>query len=46
MRQQQLMMGHGHRFLTAMKAMVLVAAVWGLVYPALLWILERALAPL
>jgi hypothetical protein len=44
--QQHLMVGRGQKFITAMKALVLVAAVWGVMYPALLWSLERALAPL
>lgn len=29
---------------TAMKALLLVAAVWGLAYPALLWGLQQALS--
>jgi hypothetical protein len=32
-----------HGMLTAMKALLLVAAVWGVVYPALLWSLEQLL---
>lgn len=46
MKQQHLMASRGHKLMTAMKALVLVAAVWGVMYPALLWTLERALAPL
>jgi len=38
--------GRGHHIVTALKALVLVAAVWGVMYPALLWSLERALAPI
>jgi len=34
---------HGRGILTAMKAVMLVAAVWGLVYPALLWSLQHLL---
>ncbi|MET0519421.1 MAG: hypothetical protein ABW005_11375 [Burkholderiaceae bacterium] len=34
---------HGSSFLTATKAVILVAAVWGLIYPSLLWALERLL---
>ena len=33
----------GSNIITAMKALVLVAAVWGVVYPTLLWSLERLL---
>jgi hypothetical protein len=32
-----------HNMLTALKAFALVAAVWGVVYPALLWSLEQLL---
>jgi len=38
--------GRGQNIVTALKALVLVAAVWGVMYPVLLWSLERALAPL
>jgi hypothetical protein len=33
----------GSGILTALKALVLVGAVWGLAYPALLWSLEHLL---
>jgi len=33
----------GSHLITAMKALLLVAAVWGVVYPTLLWSLERLL---
>ena len=33
----------GNQVFTGMKAIVLVAAAWGLVYPALLWSLEHLL---
>ncbi|MBB2486719.1 hypothetical protein H5407_15950 [Mitsuaria sp. WAJ17] len=33
----------GHRLSTALKAVALVALVWGVAYPALLWGLQRAL---
>jgi hypothetical protein len=33
----------GRGLLIAMKALVLVAAVWGVVYPALLWSLQHLL---
>ena len=29
MKQQHLMVSRGHKFMTAMKALVLIAAVWG-----------------
>jgi len=32
-----------HNAMTALKAVILVAAVWGVVYPALLWSLEHLL---
>ena len=31
------------QFVTAMKALLLVAAVWGVIYPTLLWSLEHLL---
>lgn len=46
MKRHHLHTGRGHNIVTALKALVLVAAVWGVMYPALLWSLERALAPL
>ena len=35
--------GRNRGMLTALKALVLVAAAWGVVYPSLLWSLERLL---
>jgi hypothetical protein len=34
---------HGHRLSTALKALALVALVWGVAYPVLLWGLQHAL---
>lgn len=34
---------HGPQWMTALKALLLVATVWGVVYPALLWSLARLL---
>lgn len=33
-----------HNMMTALKAVALVAAVWGVVYPALLWSLEHLMS--
>ncbi|MGM9516105.1 hypothetical protein ACS5PK_17785 [Roseateles sp. DB2] len=33
----------GHRLSTALKALALIALVWGVAYPALLWGLQHAL---
>jgi hypothetical protein len=33
----------GHRLSTALKAVALIALVWGVAYPALLWGLQHAL---
>ena len=33
----------GHRLSTALKALALVALVWGVAYPVLLWSLQHAL---
>jgi hypothetical protein len=41
--QHRPMGGRVNQLLTALKAVVLVAAVWGLIYPALLWSLEHLL---
>lgn len=43
MNKQQLSTARAQNIVTALKALVLVAAVWGLLYPALLWGLERLL---
>jgi hypothetical protein len=40
---QALQSPRAHSMMTAMKALLLVAAVWGVVYPALLWSLEHLL---
>lgn len=41
MKQPSLSPARAHGLATALKALVLIAAVWGGVYPALLWSLEH-----
>ncbi|WP_349741604.1 hypothetical protein [Roseateles cavernae] len=43
MNKQQRSTARAQNIVTALKALVLVAAVWGLVYPTLLWGLGRLL---
>ncbi|MDC6167414.1 MULTISPECIES: hypothetical protein [unclassified Roseateles] len=43
MNKQPLSTARAQNIVTALKALLLVAAVWGLLYPALLWSLERLL---
>lgn len=41
MKHPSLSPARAHGVATALKALVLVAAVWGVVYPALLWSLDH-----
>lgn len=43
MKKQPLSTARTQNIVTALKALLLVAAVWGLLYPTLLWSLERLL---